>query len=104
MGSVTLKKRDLARYSKVYPYTRPLPRYVYVSDESFDIESAVVDFNGTDTATYTFLNTYDAVPVVIATSLNDAFNVFISSISTTQVIIKASVANNDSASIVVVQS
>jgi hypothetical protein len=102
MGSVTLRKRDLARYAKVYPYSRPDPRYAYVSDESFVLESAVVNFNGSSSVTYAFVNTYSSVPVVVATSLNDAFNVHVSAITTTQVTITASVANNDSASIVVV--
>ena len=102
MGSVTLKKRDQARYAKVYPYSRQEPRYVFVANETFALESVTVDFNGTDQATYVFSNTYSSAPVVIATSLDDSFNVFISSISTTQVVIKASVVNNSSASVVVV--
>lgn len=102
MGSVTLKKRDQARYAKVYPYSRQEPRYIYAANETFALESATVDFNGTDQATYVFSNTYTAVPVVIATPLDDSFNVFISSISTTQVVIKASITNTSSASVVVV--
>jgi alpha-glucosidase (family GH31 glycosyl hydrolase) len=102
MGSVTLKKRDLARYSKVYPYSRQEPRYVYFANESFALESTTVDFNGGDQATYAFANSYSSVPVVVATSLDDSFNVFVSAISTTQVTVKASMANNSSASIVVV--
>lgn len=102
MGSVTLRKRDLARYAKVYPYSRPDPRYVYVSDESFILESATLDFNGSTSVTYSFVNTYLSVPTVVATSLSNAFSVHVSSISTTQVTITASVANNDAVSIVVV--
>jgi len=102
MGSVTLKKRDLARYAKVYPYSRQEPRFIYMANETFALESTTVDFNGTDQASYSFSNVYLSVPVVIATSLDDSFNVFISSISTTSVVIKASIANNSSASVVVV--
>ena len=102
MGSVTLKKRDLSRYSKVYPYSRQEPQYVYFTNETFALESAKVDFEGSDQVTYSFTNTYPSAPVVVATSLDDSFNVFISSISTTQVTVKASIANNSSVSIVVV--
>ena len=102
MGSIKLTLRDLNRYKKVYPYVRAQPRYAYFANEEFDLESAVVNFEGNSTATYTFKNTYTTVPTVIATSLNDSFNVFISSVSTTQVVIGASIPNNESASIVVV--
>ena len=102
MGSVTLKKRDMARYAKVYPYSRQEPHYFYAANESFALESATVDFLGTDQATYTFVNTYSAVPVVVVSPLEDSFNVSINSISTTQVVVKASIANNKSASVIVV--
>ena len=102
MGRVKLTSRDLNRYKKVYPYVRAQPRNVYFTNEEFDLESAVVNFEGNSTATYTFKNTYTTVPTVIATSLNDSFNVFVSSISTTQVVIGASIPNSESASIVVV--
>ena len=102
MGSVTLKKRDLARYAKVYPYTRQEPRYFYAADESFALESVTVDFEGTDQAIYVFTNKYDSAPVVVVSPLEDSFNVSVSSISTTQVVIKASIANNKSASVIVV--
>jgi hypothetical protein len=104
MGRVKLTSRNLNRYTKVYPYVRALPRYVYFADESFNLESGVVNFEGSDTVTYTFKNTYTTTPTVIATPLNNSFNVFVSSITTTQVVLKASILNNESASIVVVLS
>jgi len=102
MGSIRLTLRDLNRYKKVYPYVRAQPRYVYFANEEFDLESSVVNFEGNNTATYIFKNAYTSAPTVIATSLNDSFNVFVSSVSTTQVVIGASIPNNESASIVVV--
>ncbi len=104
MGRVKLTSRNLNRYTKVYPYVRALPRYVYFADESFNLESGVINFEGNDTVTYTFKNSYASVPTVIATPLNDSFNVFVSSITTTQVVLTASIPNNESASIVVVLS
>ena len=77
MGSIKLTLRDLNRYKKVYPYVRAQPRYAYFANEEFDLESAVVNFEGSNTATYIFKNAYTTVPTVIATSLNDSFNVFV---------------------------
>lgn len=102
MGSIKLTLRNLNRYKKVYPYIRAQPRYAYFANEEFDLESAVVNFEGNNTATYIFKNIYTSAPTVIATSLNDSFNVFVSSVSTTQVVIGASIPNSESASIVVV--
>jgi hypothetical protein len=102
MGRVKLTSRNLNRYTKVYPYVRAQPRYAYFTNEEFVLESATINFEGNNTATYTFTNSYTAVPTVIATSLNDSFNVFVSSVTTTQVVIGASIPNSDSASIVVV--
>lgn len=102
MGRVKLTSRNLNRYTKVYPYVRAQPRYAYFTNEEFVLESSTVNFEGNNTVTYTFTNSYASVPTVIATSLNDSFNVFVSSVTTTEVVIGASIANNDSASIVVV--
>jgi hypothetical protein len=102
MGRVKLTSRNLNRYTKVYPYVRAQPRYAYFTNEEFVLESAVVNFAGSNTVTYTFTNSYSSVPTVIATSLNDSFNVFVSSVTTAQVVIGASIPNSDSASIVVV--
>jgi hypothetical protein len=102
MGRVNLRSRNLNRYTKVYPYVRAQPRNVFFADESFDLENAILDFNGSDTVTYTFKNTYNTVPTVIVTALNNSFNVFVSSITTSQVVVGASIANNNSVSLVVV--
>lgn len=104
MGKVNLRSRDLNRYRKVYPGVRWPAREVYITEEPFALESEVVDFNGASSVTYTFKNTYDVVPNVVVTAMSDSFNVFITSISTTQVVIGASVANNDSASVIVVST
>lgn len=101
MGKVVLNRRDLNRFKKVYPYVRAAPRYVYMTDTNFSMETAVLDFNGADEVTYVFKNTYSASPTVIATSLNESINVFVKSLSTTQVTIGASAANQYSVSIVV---
>lgn len=102
MGKIVLRQRDLNRFKKVYPYVRAAPRYVYMTDTSFNMETAVLDFNGLDEITYTFVNTYSVAPTVIATALNESINVFVKSLTTTQVTIGASASNQYAVSIVVV--
>ena len=55
----------------------------------FGVESASVTFSGTDTATYTFTQSYPYPPIVTATADQDV-NVFITSISKTQVTLETS--------------
>lgn len=102
MGKVNLRLRDLNRFKKVYPYVRASPRYVYTTEESFGMETAVLSFGGTDEVTYTFKNTYTSTPTIVATSLNESVNVFIKSATQAQVIVGASANNEYSVSIVVV--
>jgi hypothetical protein len=104
MGRVVLKSRDLNRYRKTYPGVRWAARGVYTTEEPFALESATVNFSGGSSATYVFENSYESVPNVVATSLDESFNVFVLSISTTQVVVGASAANNSSASVVVVST
>lgn len=104
MGRVNLRSRDLNRYRKVYPGVRWPSRDVYVTDEPFALESDTVTFSNSSTVTYTFKNTYDTVPNVVATAMSDSFNVFIESITRTSVTIRSSVVTSDSASIVVVST
>jgi hypothetical protein len=93
---------DLQRYKKTYPFLRREPRLVFTSESeptlAATIETAQASFAGTDTIAYIFTKTFSTAPKVtispIGTSAN--FNVFIDSVSTSSVIIKASVANSDS--------
>lgn len=102
MATAVFRKIDLNRYAKVYPFLRKQPKYSYLMEAEIALESAVVEFAGSDEVTYTFKNSYAGAPVVVATSQNDSFNVFIKSITASSVTIGASVSNNESASIVVV--
>jgi hypothetical protein len=102
MGATTFKKIDLNRYAKAYPFLRREPKYSLQASSPVSLESAVLDFAGSDEATYTFLNPYSSAPTVSATSMNDSINVFIKSVSTNQVTVGASVANSEQVSIIVV--
>ena len=104
MSTTVFRKTDLNRLSKSYPFLRREPKIGYVSNNQIVLESAVVDFNGGDEATYTFSSSYSEAPVVVATPLNESFNVFIKSISMSSVTIGASNANDSSASIFVVKN
>lgn len=102
MAAVVFKKIDLNRYAKAYPFLRREPKYAFQASAPVELESAVLDFEGSDEVTYSFLNPYSAAPVVVATALNDSINVFIKSITMTQVTVGASVANSEQVSIIVV--
>lgn len=100
---------DLQRYKKTYPFLRREPRIVFTSESeptlSATIETAQASFAGTDTIAYIFTKTFTSAPKVTLTPIGSSanFNVFIDSVSTTSVVIKASVANSDSVHIHAIQ-
>jgi hypothetical protein len=102
MAAVVFRKTDLNRYAKCYPFLRKEPKYSMQSSSPVSLESSVLDFNGTDEASYSFINTYGSAPVVVATSMDDSVNVFIKSVTTTGVVVGASAANSGQVSIFVV--
>lgn len=101
MGRATFTRRDINRFAKTYPFIIRTPRYAYLSDENFAIESGRVEFAGASTASYTFKNVYSTIPTVVATSLDDSFNVSITSVTLTTATIVASAPNSNYASVVV---
>lgn len=104
MGKVNLRSRDLNRFRKTYPGVRWPARDVYTTEEPFQLESATVSFGGSSTITYEFENTYDTVPNVVVSPLNESMNVFITSITRTSVVIGSSAPTVESVSIVVVNT
>ena len=91
MASTKLKRRDLNRFRKVYPFLRRRPVYGFVSDEELVVEVGKVTFSDSNSEIYTFAETYSSVPTITAISVDSEtngtadVNVFISSISTTSV-------------------
>ncbi len=65
---------------------------------SATIEAATASFAGSDEITYNFTKTFASAPKVTITPIGTLanFNVFIVSVSSTQLVIKASTANSDS--------
>ena len=104
------RKVDITRFSKLYSYLRksalekfriPAGSISSVFVEPLETERSTVTFAGADTVSYTFSRTYSSVPVVVI-SPNDNLNVFIDSISTTQVVIGSSTESNASVDIQVI--
>lgn len=85
-------KYDLNRFKKVYPLLRTKPIYdeVTMLGTGVNAETAILDFNNSFSETYTFLEAYDQVPVIGATVEDENVNVFITSITTTNVTIQSS--------------
>lgn len=104
MSKVVFSKYDKNRYSKVYPFLRRQPSYAYSADNSFLIENDVIEFVESDEVTYTFKNSYSSTPTVHLTAMNDNINVFIKSITLTEVVIGSSILNSQSVSVVVVSN
>lgn len=96
-------KIDLQRYKKTYPFLRREPRLLYTSTSeptlSATIDTATASFAGSDSITYNFPpGKFSSAPKVTVTPIGSLanFNVFIVSVSQTQLVLKASVPNADS--------
>lgn len=93
---------DLQRYKKTYPFLRREPRNYFLTESDLAnvmIYTAIVSFAGGFQITHVFpTGKFTSAPKVTATpsGTNANFNVFIMSVSNTQVVIEASVANSDS--------
>ena len=98
MGSTKSKKRDQNRYRKVYPYLRRRPRNHLCTDEPITIEAGEITFSNSSAETYAFREVYVSAPTVTAISVDSEgnnsanVNVFISTITTTEVTIETSQA------------
>ena len=91
----TFKRVDRNRLRKTYPYLRRRPRYAYMSDKEIVIEVGKVAFNTTDSAVYTFTETFAGVPTVVGISADTGdssadVNILVSDISTASVTFRAS--------------
>ena len=100
MGSTTFRKRDLARFMKVYPFVRRTPKWGYVTDRPTIMEAARLSFSSQSSITYTFLeDRYMNVPTVTATAVQTAsgpngpdVNVYVAAVSRYSVTIETSEA------------
>lgn len=95
MATVTLKKRDLNRFIKIYPYSRLEKREVEEASGDFKIETGLVDFtNEYGPKTYSFVESFISAPSIsaisVVTSDNSNVNIYVTLISTTAVIFESS--------------
>lgn len=95
MATVTLNKRDLNRFTKVYPYARFEKREITVTSEDFNVETGSISFENEDgPKTYNFSSTFTSAPAISAISVqttdNSNVNVYVNSVSTTSVTISVS--------------
>tara|TARA_Y100000310_G_C20419977_1_gene686213 strand:- start:193 stop:531 length:339 start_codon:yes stop_codon:yes gene_type:complete len=96
MASTKLKKRDLNRYRKIYPYLRRQPRYAYVADKETIIEIGSLKFSNENFKVHWFDQKMSTVPVVTAVAFDSEgnnssdVNVFITAITTKYVRIETS--------------
>tara|TARA_B100000686_G_C16761502_1_gene958984 strand:+ start:1812 stop:2153 length:342 start_codon:yes stop_codon:yes gene_type:complete len=97
MAGTTFKKRDMNRYRRTYPYLRKHPRYSYCADKEVVIEVETLIFSSTPgPITHTFNVSFPGIPTITVTSVDSNgnngadVNVFVSSVSQTQVTIEAS--------------
>lgn len=82
------KKYDLNRMRKTYPLIRRRPVYAVLDDSN--VETAIIDISDGLPKTYTFVNEFFSIPVCVATSEDENVNVYITSVSMTQVTIEIS--------------
>ncbi len=99
---------DLQRYKKTYPFLRRQPRYFYLTESDLAaaiIETTSASFNDSDEITYSFTKAFTAAPQVTVTPVgSDAnFSVFVSSVSSSSVTVKASTPNNGAVHIHAIQ-
>tara|TARA_B100002019_G_scaffold233014_1_gene206923 strand:- start:89 stop:424 length:336 start_codon:yes stop_codon:yes gene_type:complete len=90
MGFTTFRRRDGQRFRKVYPRVRKTPRFFTISDETMIVESAKVTMTNETSATYSFDTQFESIPTVQVTAQTSddnqgMINVFVTSLSTTQV-------------------
>ena len=109
MAGTAFKSIDKQRFKKIYPANRFAPIVVKQSAKNLVIESTSIVFtesSGVTTRTYTFQESYQAVPNVtygIKSTQGDMVLVKISEITTTQVTVVVSAAFDGSVDLQIVE-
>lgn len=108
MAKAILKKIDLNRFTKVYPYARFEKREVYQTDGNFKVETGTLAFvEESGPKSYSFTQSYTSIPSVSAISVettsNSNVNIYVTSISTTSVSFESSAPFTGDVSFTLVQ-
>ena len=96
MSKTTLRKIDLNRFRKSYPYIRRRVDNRYVLEEEMIIETGNITFSEENSKSYTFSSTFPSTPSISAVSVDSEsdgsanVNIYIGAISTTSVTFNAS--------------
>jgi len=95
LSTVVLKKRDLNRFTKIYPYARFPKREVTETNDSFKLETGAISFSEeSGPKIYNFVESYSSAPSISAisveTSQNANVNVYVKSITTSNVTFEVS--------------
>lgn len=88
-----VKYYDANRVRKTYPLIRLKPIETSITNSNaagINAEVTILAFANSFSETYTFIETYSSVPVIVATPEDENVNVFITSLTTTEVIIQSS--------------
>lgn len=85
------KKHDLNRLKKVYPLIRVKPVYGEIlSEGGIQAETAIINYSNSFEETHFFTKVYNEIPVISATPEDENVNVFITTLTTTEVTIQSS--------------
>jgi hypothetical protein len=95
LATTILQKRDLNRFTKIYPYARFQKREITIVGEDFKVETGIINFsNESGPKIYSFSQTFSTAPAISAISVqtteNSNVNVFASTVSTTSVTFESS--------------
>jgi len=90
VASTKTRTRNRNRFQKMYPMVRRRPVNELVTDQETIIEVATLTYDDESAKTYNFEQLFPAVPSITAMSKDVNVNVFITSISTTQVVVETS--------------
>ena len=89
--------RDKQRFRKVYPFIRKKPVLETIgAGDTATIEVGAITFTNESTVTHAFTTTFSSAPIINVVSVDSEsnntanVNVFITSVSTTQVVVETS--------------
>lgn len=92
-----VKYYDANRVRKTYPLVRLKPKPTEITNinaSGLNVEVAVIDYVNSSSETYTFVETYTAIPVIAVTPESENVNLYITALTTTSVTIESSAPFN----------
>lgn len=94
---MTSKLQDHNRIRKNYPLLRVKPVYKQCFSEEevasmsgIDVETKIITFTNVHQKTYSFTKTYTEIPVIALTPEDENVNIFVTSLTTTSMVVESS--------------